>query len=151
MQKELILNTRQLVTECALIDEEWKIVENFPFYKISNYGRLINKHNKILKTRLQNSGYYFYSLYDGRGRKFQTQITVHKLVMMTFVGSNSGYDINHIDGNKLNNHIDNLEYITHSQNAKHAYAIGINRGRRGFKQPKPFASSMNLKIKKYID
>lgn len=151
MQNGRNLDTRLLVSETTLIDEEWKVVENFPFYKISNYGRLINRYGRILKPRLQNSGYYFYSLYDGRGRDFQTQITVHKLVMTSFVGDNTGYDINHIDGNKLNNHVSNLEYITHSDNAKHAYAIGINKGRRGFKEPKPFKASMNLKIKNYID
>lgn len=104
MSKELNLDTRRLVSETTLIDEEWKVVKEFPFYKISNYGRLMNKYGRILKPRLQNSGYYFYSLYDGRGREFQTQITVHKLVMTSFVGDNKGYDINHIDGNKLNNH-----------------------------------------------
>lgn len=151
MPKELNSDTRLLVSETTLIDEEWKVVKDFPFYKISNYGRLMNKYGRILKPRLQNSGYYFYSLYDGRGREFQTQITVHKLVMTSFVGDNKGYDINHIDGNKLNNHISNLEYITHSENAKHAYSIGINKGRRGFKAPRPFKASMNLKVKNYID
>nr|DAF84371.1 MAG TPA: homing endonuclease [Caudoviricetes sp.] len=151
MQNGKNLDTRLLVSETTLINEEWKVVENFPFYRISNYGRLINKYNRVLKPRLQNSGYYFYSLYDGRGRDFQTQITVHKLVMMTFVGLKIGYDINHIDGNKLNNHLNNLEYITHSDNAKHAYNIGINKGRKGFKHPRPFKSSMYLKVKNYID
>lgn len=151
MQNVKHLDTRLLVSETTLIDEEWRVVKDFPFYKISNYGRLMNRYGRILKPRLQNSGYYFYSLYDGRGRDFQTQITVHKLVMISFIGNNKGYDINHIDGNKLNNHVNNLEYISHSDNAKHAYAIGINKGRRGFKEPRPFKASINLKVKNYID
>lgn len=40
MPKELNLDTRHLVSETTLIDEEWKVVKDFPFYKISNYGRL---------------------------------------------------------------------------------------------------------------
>nr|DAH82291.1 MAG TPA: homing endonuclease [Caudoviricetes sp.] len=147
--KEKNLDTRHLQSKTTLTNEKWLSVTNHPYYKVSNYGRVKNKHGKILKPRLQNAGYYFYSLYDGRGRNHQKQITCHKLVATHFLDVIDGYDINHVDGNKLNNHVDNLEYISHSDNAKHAYKLGINKGARGFKHPKPFNYNMKLKILNY--
>lgn len=147
--KEKNLDTRYLQSKTTLTDEVWVTVQGFDYYYISNYGRLRNKHGRILKPRLQNSGYYFYSLYDGRGRKHQTQITCHRLVATHFLTKIDGYDINHVDGNKSNNHVSNLEYVSHSDNAKHAYKLGINKGRRGYKEPKPFNYTMKLKILPY--
>lgn len=145
------LDTRHLVLKTTLTNEIFKTVEGFDYYEISNYGRLKNKHGRILKPRLQNSGYYFYSLYNGMGRNHQKQITTHKLVATHFLDVINGYDINHIDGNKHNNHVSNLEYISHSENAKHAYRIGKNKGAKGHKYPKPFNYNMGLKVKNYID
>lgn len=52
---------------------------------------------------------------------------VHRLVMESFGGSAPGvsYEVNHIDGNKLNNNISNLEWVTRSQNMKEAYRLGL--------------------------
>ena len=52
-------------------------------------------------------------------------ISVHRLVATTFVDGDSKLTVNHIDGNKLNNHFSNLEFITRSENTKHAHRIGI--------------------------
>lgn len=139
------LDTRLLVSETTLTNEVWKDIVGYPYYIVSNYGRVKNKHGRILKPRLQNSGYYFYSLYDGRGRNHQKQITVHRLVMITFNGD-SKLDINHVDGNKFNNHISNLEYITHSDNLKHAFKTGIHPGKKGYKYQKPMWYTMYRKL-----
>lgn len=57
--------------------------------------------------------------------------SVHSLVLETFVGTRPlGLQINHIDGDKQNNSIDNLEYVTASQNLKHAYSIGLKNQKR---------------------
>ena len=52
-------------------------------------------------------------------------ISVHRLVAMTFIEGDSKLTVNHIDGNKLNNHFSNLEFISSSENVKHAHQIGI--------------------------
>jgi len=57
-------------------------------------------------------------------------IKIHRLVMSTFVGPRpEGYQINHKDGIKTNNRVDNLEYVTPSENRLHSYAIGLESQR----------------------
>lgn len=77
---------------------------------------------KVLKQREQNGGYKIVWLsVNGKVKAY----TVHKLVALTFFGESHGRDINHKDGNKSNNCIDNLEYCTRSENVKHAYDKGL--------------------------
>ena len=52
--------------------------------------------------------------------------TIHRLISLTFLG-NSELSVNHIDGNKLNNSIKNLEYCTMSDNIKHAFKTGLKK------------------------
>lgn len=81
---------------------------------------------KILKPWLNNSGYLMVSLrIDGE----TIRKTVHSLIAKTFLGKRpKGYDIDHIDGNKTNNSLENLEYITRNENLKRYYKTnGKNR------------------------
>lgn len=103
-------------------------------YYVSNYGRIMsvggeNNHykmrkKKIMKTRLNNNGYEFVKLFYCK--KHHT-FTVHKLVMLAFVGESSGLDINHIDGDKTNNKLDNLEYCTRKENMEHCMRLGLRK------------------------
>ena len=54
-------------------------------------------------------------------------ISVHRIVAMTFIEGNSNLTVNHKDGNKLNNHFSNLEFISASENTKHAHRIGLTK------------------------
>jgi hypothetical protein len=81
--------------------------------------------SKELKPKVSNWGYEQVSLYSKGNR---TQIYVHIAVALTFIGEKpEGYEVNHVDGNKLNNHLSNLEIVTKSENNKHAYAIGLKK------------------------
>lgn len=141
------MGTCHILQNTSKAIECWKPVDGFPNYLISNAGRLMNKYGKILKPRRQNSGYLFYTLYDGRGRKHQTQRTVHRLVAEHFIPNyNCLSDVNHIDNDKDNNIVTNLEWLSHSDNAKHSFATNKRRKtRKGFKQPKPFWHTMYRK------
>jgi len=68
-------------------------------------------------------------------------ISVHRIVAMTFIEGNSNLTVNHIDGNKNNNHYKNLEFISSSENVKHAHKIGLS------KPPKANVGTENKKSK----
>ena len=53
--------------------------------------------------------------------------SVHRLVALTFIKGDSSLTVNHIDGNKLNNHYSNLEFISSCENLKHAFSIGLKK------------------------
>lgn len=93
--------------------EVWKIIKDYENYEISNFGR-IKKNNKILKQYENDKGYLYVALYKNNKRKmFRT----HRLVALTFIeNKNNLPEVNHKDENKLNNHIDNLEWCNRIYN-----------------------------------
>jgi hypothetical protein len=99
--------------------EKWILIENFENYAISNFGRVKNvKNEKILKQYKNSYGYMQLQLSkNGKVRTFR----VHKLVAMGFIENTYGKPyINHIDGNKTNNIVYNLEWCTSKENDNHA-------------------------------
>lgn len=103
--------------------EEWKEIKGYENYFVSNFGNV--KHNDKIKSQFNNRGYKCVDLYKNNQRK---HFKVHKLVYMTFIGEyNYKLDINHIDGNKENNNINNLEVCTRKENLEHAVRLGLNK------------------------
>ena len=111
-----------------MIDKEfWRPIQNFPLYDCSSYGRIRNhKTGRILKTHINTRGYEHLTL-----RKNNEPHTerVHRLVALTFLPTSNPerLDVNHIDGNKLNNHVSNLEWCTRSENIRHGIENGLIR------------------------
>ena len=105
--------------------EIWKPVIDFPNYEVSNFGNVRNKTNgHVLKPGLGSVGYLTVSLYKN---KKATTKTVHQLVARSFIGEiQEGFTVNHIDGDKTNNNVRNLEIVTRRDNNVHAYEIGLN-------------------------
>lgn len=112
--------------------EEFKQIEKFPNYEVSNLGNVRNAvSKKFMAFSINEFGYCIITLRDGVGTK---TIKVHRLVAMAFIENpERKFCINHKDGNKQNNRADNLEWSTYSENMKHAYANGLNRtvGKKG--------------------
>lgn len=104
--------------------EEWRAICSH--YDVSNHGRVKRtapgqgaKAGLILKPRVNIRGYVNYELHR---RTHQG----HQLVLCGFIGPRpSGLEVNHKDGDPLNNHLDNLEYVSRSENIRHAFKNGL--------------------------
>ena len=78
-----------------------------------------------MTNQLSNSGYYYVCLSNNKIKK---HLFVHRIVALEFIDNpKSKEQVNHIDGNKINNCIENLEWLSRSENMKHAYKNGLNR------------------------
>lgn len=110
-------------------DEKWITIKHNKNYEVSNQGNVRNKNTKrVLKPAISNKGYYLVALSDkGKSHTY----TIHKLVMEHF--NRCAFDrevINHIDCNKLNNNINNLEYVTQKENCIKAWENKLCEGIR---------------------
>lgn len=112
--------------------EEWRAIEGYGGrYYVSNLGRVKSiggkrcKHKPVIMSQLkQNSGYMFVKLF--RNGKHDTR-TVHRLVAEAFLGKSEHSDINHIDGDKTNNNVSNLEYCSRKENMRHCFENGLRK------------------------
>lgn len=132
------------------IEEVWKEIKDYPNYQISSLGRVkslkyysnINKkyyeRELILKEKINMHGYKYVGLSCNGLRKSKS---IHRLVAENFIPNNNEYkEVNHVDGNKLNNKINNLEWCTRRENVLHAYKLGLK---------KPIKEYMRLKKEEY--
>lgn len=126
----LLKNGSQTIVKMAenLPGEDWRIITEYPNYAVSNKGRVMNlKTKRLLKQSPNSHGYMNLCLWKNNKQK---HFLVHRLVYMYFYDDFDfdGYVINHIDGNKTNNNIENLEKITYQENNMHAvYVIKTNK------------------------
>lgn len=111
--------------------EEWVYIPFFPGYQVSNMGnvRSLDRYTtagqlvagKVLKPGQETKGYYMVRLSFGNKSK---GFKVHRLVAMMFLPNPNNYpEVNHIDGNKHNNTVFNLEWVTSKQNRLHATRV----------------------------
>lgn len=130
------------------MQEIWKDIEGYEdLYQVSNLGRVrsFNKYvvlrngelkklnDKILKPRSDKKLYPRYSLYKNKSSK---SFKAHRLVAIHFIPNpENKLEVNHIDGNKKNNHCINLEWVTASENQKHAYKNKLRIPKFGMDHP----------------
>lgn len=116
--------------------EKYKDIPNYEgLYQVSNLGNIksvarsytnskgkaYNIKERILKLTISN-GYYSVTLNNKSKKRF----TIHRLVAQVFISNpENKEEVNHKDGNKLNNCYNNLEWCTKSENTLHAYRIGL--------------------------
>jgi hypothetical protein len=118
--------------------EVWKTINGYENYEISSLGRVKSLSRKtnfgcsyiiskeiILKYWMDKKGYSYVTL---RSNNLSKNFLVHRLVGLHFIENPFNKpQINHIDGNKLNNKIENLEWATAKENLKHAVETGLNK------------------------
>jgi hypothetical protein len=116
--------------------EVWKefFIEEFEKLYISNKGRYRRENGKTGYGSKTQAGYRNIS-YSCLTDNQRTRIFIHKLVMWVFNGYRD-YQVNHIDGNKSNNKLENLEYSTASENTNHAILTGLVGDKRNGKMSK---------------
>lgn len=115
--------------------EEWRIVQGFEKYQVSSLGNVKNASGLILKQSFnKRTKYMQVGLHNGKTKKFD----VHRLVAKAFIeNTECKCCVNHINSIRLDNRVDNLSWVTHSENNQHAYDFG-NKKVTQFEQLKPY-------------
>lgn len=109
-------------------------IPGFDGYTITDNGEVFStKRGGRHRMRTHKSKYGYLHLSLSCGERLITK-KIHALVALAFIGPRQpGMQINHIDGNKTNNHVSNLEYVTRQQNHTHALANGLHvHGERSY-------------------
>lgn len=105
--------------------ERWLQVDGYKgYYEVSDKGRIKSiRHNKFLTG---GHGKYKYVTLSRRGK--QKTFPLHSIVMRTFIGKcPQGMEANHVNGDKWDNSVDNLVYVTRRDNIRHSYLMGLNK------------------------
>lgn len=110
MKKQLIKNNKYIL--------------KYQYYALEDGNIYSEKSKRNLIKFLDKDGYEKVRLVSIDGRH---SYSVHRLILETFypIENMNQLQVNHIDGNKINNHLSNLEWCTPSENIKHAYKIGL--------------------------
>lgn len=119
--------------------EVWKKIKGYDFYEVSNYGNIrsldrvivdsLGRNRKlkgcIRKQRISKQGYMRVNLYNGE--RIITE-RVHILIAKAFIENPENKpEVNHIDGNKKNNNVSNLEWCTRIENVHHMYKSNLKK------------------------
>lgn len=103
--------------------EIWKPVKGFENYLVSNFGK-VKRNDVELNPYIDATKYSKVGLAQGNGK--QKKFLLHRLVAEVFLPNpESKPEVNHIDGNKQNNCVSNLEWVTRGENVKHASKNGL--------------------------
>ena len=103
-----------------------KQITDYPNYSVTEDGRVINnKTNRELKPILGRNGYYQVSLCNSGKIK---NVSIHRLVASAFLNNDeNNREVNHINGIKTDNRVQNLEWNTSSENRQHAFDTGLKK------------------------
>lgn len=127
-------DSRNVILKYLGNEEIWCFHPIIKFHVFSNTGKVKNLiTNRILNTSPNSDGYPGINIViPGIGRRFKL---LHRLIcesFLTYIGPNNYfYEVNHIDGNKINNNLSNLEWVTRDENLAHARNAGLYKPTNG--------------------
>lgn len=105
------------------LEEVWKIVNDYPNYEVSNFGNVRNSTTgNLLHQQKRKKGYVKVELWKNGEQHTRD---VHRLVAIAFLGLHEGLEVNHINGQKDDNRLENLEWCTRKENMHHAMKTGL--------------------------
>lgn len=144
--------------------EEWKWITEYPEYSISSLGRvrhrcwLATENGSMyvrggheLKLNKSKGGYLRAALYKHDGHKTKKMTFVHRLVAEAFIPNPEGkIQVNHINGVKYDNSVENLEWVTRSENQQHAVRNGLYKNPKGEKSTKAKLKDIEVKEIKWM-
>lgn len=121
-------------------------INGHPEFRATKDGRIIGKRGKPLVGHIDRCGYKEVLLSENGKTK---NYLAHRLILSTFIPvvGMEKYDVNHKNGNKLDNRLENLEWCTRSENVKHAYDTGLEQKRCGEEH---HAHKLTKEMVKYI-
>ena len=101
-----------------------KVIKEFPDYKITESGDIYSiKKKRFLIPNTDKDGYYHIGIFRDHKRYWRR---LHRLVAAEFIPNpDNKPQVNHKDGNKQNNHVSNLEWVTSIENSRHAWRTGL--------------------------
>ena len=121
--------------------EIWKDIKNYDGYQVSNFGR-VRTYNKTTETKIHGKRHWKNRILKYKGKTYKTGYRVDlwkngksrtylvaRLVAFTFYNqdiNNHNLTVDHLDGNRLNNNINNLELVSLKENIKRAFENGLN-------------------------
>ena len=137
--EQVEVNSERWFDLTPLLNEEFRdIEETYNKYQVSNYGRIKSKKNNTILSVKNSKGWYLTISFYIDGKRIT--LRPHRLVGKYFIPNPENKKcINHIDLNKQNNRVDNLEYCTHKENMQHAiknghfYFVGYDNKNRVYK------------------
>ena len=103
-------------------------VPGYPGYQVSSSGQVTSPRGRALRHEIVKGGYHRVAVHGATGRR---RYLVHVLVAELFLGPKPpGHEVNHRDGDKNNNNVANLEYVTPASNVRHSFQVlGVQRAK----------------------